>query len=76
LDEDVLERFRKMDRDESVPFRVKLKDLLRDRLAKSSGRRRLIVPPETFSMAVSRLPSPRRESDLDTLEEQEAQRPG
>lgn len=74
LDEDVLDRVREKAREEDVSFRVKLNDLLRDGLAKTSGGKRVAVERRTFSMGKSRLPFPLRVSELDALEEQEARR--
>ena len=76
LDEDVLERVRERAREENVPFRVKLNDLLRDGLAREAGGKRVSTPRKTFSMGECRLPFPLRVSDLDAWEEQEARREG
>lgn len=76
LDEDVLERVRERAREEDVPFRVKLNDLLRDGLAREAGGKRVSIPRKTFSMGECRLPFPLRVSDLDAWEEQEGRREG
>ncbi|MBZ2179531.1 MAG: hypothetical protein ACK58M_07915 [Acidobacteriota bacterium] len=76
LDEDVLERVRERAREEDVPFRVKLNDLLRYGLAREVGGQRLEMPRRTFSMGECRLPFPLRVSDLDAWEEQAAGREG
>jgi len=70
LDEDVLERVRERAREDDVPFRVKLNDLLRDVLGREAGRQRVAIPRKTFSMGESRLAFPFRVSDLDAWEEE------
>jgi len=69
LDEDVLERVRERARDEDVPFRTKLNDLLRDGLAKQPAKSRAPFVIETFSMGEFSLHFPIRLSDIDALED-------
>jgi|GEM_PF-1435839 len=71
LDEDVLERVRERARDEDVPFRTKLNDLLRDGLAKPPIKNQSPFVIETFSMGAFPLPFPIRLSDIDALEDDE-----
>lgn len=71
LDEDVLEQVREIAREEHVPFRTKLNNLLR------TGLRQTQVPPtvpfeiQAFDTGESSLPHPIRISELDAMEDEE-----
>lgn len=71
LDEDVLERVRDQARQDDVPFRTKLNDLLRDGLARRANKPRVPFVLKTYSMGEFPLPFPIRISDIDALEDEE-----
>lgn len=69
LDEDVLERVRDRAREENVPFRNKLNDLLRDGLARKADKRRVPFVVKTYSLGTDLMPFPIRVSDIDALDD-------
>ncbi|MCX6606431.1 MAG: hypothetical protein NTV52_22965 [Acidobacteria bacterium] len=71
LEEDVLERVRDQAREDNVPFRTKLNDLLRDGLARRANKTRVPFVVKTYSMGQFPLPFPIRVSDIDALEDDE-----
>ena len=71
LDEDVLARIREKAREERVPFREKLNDLLRAGLRQSQVPQRVPFQIQTFDMGEISLPHPIRISELDSIEDQE-----
>lgn len=71
LDEDVLERVRERARQEAVPFRTKLNDLVREGLAKSGEGKPTRLVIKAFPMGQCALPFPLRVSDLDASEDEE-----
>ena len=74
LDEDVLERVREKAREDAVPFRTKLNDLVRDGLAKASAPKREKFVIKSFNMGKYTLPFPIRISDIDAMEDEEKMR--
>ena len=74
LDEDVLERVREKAKEDAVPFRTKLNDLVRDGLAKASAPKREKFVVKAFDMGGFLLPFPIKVSDIDAMEDEERMR--
>jgi hypothetical protein len=74
LDEDVLERVREKAREDDVPFRTTLNDLVREGLAKSSAPRQEKFRVKAFDMGEFLLPFPIKLSDIDAREDEEKMR--
>lgn len=71
LDEAVLERVRTRAREDSVPSRTKLPDLLRAKLAVAINAEPIQVAPKTYDMGTCALRFPGRGSDLDASDDGE-----
>ena len=71
LDEDVLERVRERAREEHVPFRAKLNDLLRAGLRQAQAPSKVPFEIQTFDMGEISLPHPIRISELDAMEDED-----
>lgn len=75
LDADVLERVRDRAREDNMPFRTKLNDLLRDGLARRANKHRVPFVQKTYSLGTDSMLFPIRVSDIDAVEDNERSRP-
>ena len=71
LEEDVLKRVRDRAREDNVPCRSKLNDLLRDKLARRANKPRESFIVKTYSLGTDSMPFPIRIFDIDALEDDE-----
>ena len=71
LDEDVLERVREKAREDNVPFKTKLNDLVRDGLAKAGPKKGKKFKIEAYDMGKFNFPHPIKLSDIDSMEDEE-----
>lgn len=71
LDEDVLERVREKAREDRVPFRKKLNDLLRASLCQTQEPKSVPFKIQAFDLGEISLAHPVRISEADSLEDEE-----